>query len=96
MTSYVRNTINLSCAKILLTSVIIGMRVSSHNVVICFAANFTGGDKVKELTSEDSGVLGCDSLLMGVWFMTVGTIRVAAPMKTKALWSFIFLEPPSQ
>lgn len=64
------------------------MRTSSHNVVICFAANFTGGDTVKEPTSEDSGLLGWDTFLMGVWFVAVGTIKEAAPMKTKALWSF--------
>jgi len=46
--------------------IVIAMRISSHNVAICFPANFTGGDMVKEPTSEDSGLLGCDTLLMGV------------------------------
>jgi hypothetical protein len=35
----------------------------------CFTANFAGGDMVKKPTAEDSGLLGCDTLLMGVWFM---------------------------
>jgi hypothetical protein len=68
--------------------IVIAMRASSRNMVICSPANFTGGDMIKEPTSLDSGVLGCDTVLMGVWFMTFGMIKVAAPMKTKVLWSF--------
>jgi hypothetical protein len=46
------------------------VRASSHNVVIRFPANFTGGDMIREPTSEDWGLLECDTLLMGVWFTT--------------------------
>jgi len=46
--------------------IVTAARASSHNVVIRFPANFIGGDMIKEPTSEDSGLLECDTLLMGV------------------------------
>jgi len=50
--------------------IVTAARASSYNVVIHFPANFTEGNMIKEPTSEDSGLLECDALLMGMWFMT--------------------------
>jgi hypothetical protein len=46
------------------------MRASSMNMAVGFTTNFAGGDTVKKPTTEDSVLLGCGILLMGVWFMT--------------------------
>jgi len=50
--------------------IVIAVRASSHNVAIRFPANYTEGDTIKKPTSEDSGLLECDTLMMGAWLMT--------------------------